>query len=94
MATLKRDPKLLNARAPEAELWLHYTALYGTPAMLETLIKMGAKVNARNDANATPLLWAATDLGKTRVLLRHGADVNARSDDMRTPLMAAARRAR
>jgi ankyrin repeat protein len=92
MATLKRNPKLLNARGPGGGTPLHYTALYGTPAMMETLIRMGAEVNARNDANATPLLWAATDLGKTRVLLRHGADVNARSDDMRTPLMSAARR--
>ena len=92
LATLKRDPKLLNARGPGGGTPLHYSALYGTPTMLETMIKMGAKVNARNDANATPLLWAATDLGKTRCSLRHGADVNARSDDMRTPLMAAARK--
>ena len=55
-------------------------------------MKQGADVNKRNDANATALMWAATDLEKTRLLVAHGADVNARSSDMRTPLMIAARR--
>ena len=63
----------------------------GAPT-LERLLKQGADANKRNDANATALMWAATDLEKTRVLLAHGADVNARSSDMRTPLMIAARR--
>jgi ankyrin repeat protein len=53
-------------------------------------LKQGADPNKRNDANATALMWAATDLEKTRVLVNHGADVNARSDDLRTPLMIAA----
>ena len=92
LKSVKENPKLLNARGPGGGTPLHYAALYGNPAMLEILIKMGAKVNARNDANATPLLWAGGDPGKTRLLIRHGADVNVRSDDMRTPLMAAARR--
>jgi ankyrin repeat protein len=55
-------------------------------------LKLGADPNQRNDANATALMWAATEMDKTKLLLSHGADVNARSSDMRTPLMIAARK--
>lgn len=84
------DPKLLNARGPEGSTPFQYAVLYGDAPLLEQLLKRGANVNTRNDAKATALMWAATDLEKTRVLLMHGADVNARSDDGRTPLMIAA----
>ena len=60
--------------------------------MLEQLLKKGADPNVTNDAKATALMWAATDLAKTRVLLAHGADVNAVSTDFRTALIAAAGR--
>ncbi|MCX6597611.1 MAG: ankyrin repeat domain-containing protein [Acidobacteria bacterium] len=86
------DPKLLNARAPGGSTPFMYAALYAGPSTLERLLKLGADPNARNDVQATALIWAATDLGKTRVLLDHGADANARSADLRTPLMVAARR--
>jgi ankyrin repeat protein len=69
-----------------------YAVLYSNAAMLERLLKLGADPNRRNDANATALMWAATEMDKTKVLLSHGADVNARSSDMRTPLMIAARK--
>ncbi len=94
MKSAAEDPKLLNGRGPER---LHSILcgtrwLYTGPATLQRLLKQGADPNKRNDANATALMWAATDLEKTRVLASHGADVNARSDDMRTALMIAARR--
>ena len=60
------------------------------PRRSAALISKGANVNARNDAQATPLMWAASDLDKTRVLLDAGAQVNAKSSDNRTPLMIAA----
>ncbi|HUA58428.1 MAG TPA: ankyrin repeat domain-containing protein [Verrucomicrobiae bacterium] len=86
------DPKRINARGPEGSTPFMYAVLYtGIPA-LQRLLKQGADVNKRNDDNATALMWAATDLEKTRLLVAHGADVNARSSDMRTPLMIAARR--
>jgi ankyrin repeat protein len=69
-----------------------YAVLYTGASTLERLLKQGASVNKRNNANATALMWAATDLEKTRLLVAHGAEVNARSSDMRTPLMIAARR--
>jgi hypothetical protein len=85
-----KDPKLLDARGPEGSTPFMYAVLYSGTATPEHLLKKGADPNERNDANATALMWAATDLEKTRLLLDHGADVNARSDDLRTPLMIAA----
>ncbi len=92
MKSVAEDPKLLNARGPEGSTPFMYAVLYTGAATLERLLKQGADPNQRNDASATALMWAATDLEKTRVLLAHGAEVNARSSDMRTPLMIAARR--
>jgi ankyrin repeat protein len=92
MKSVAEDPKLLNARGPEGSTPFMYAVLYTGVPTLERLLKQGADVNQRNDANATALMWAATDLEKTRLLVAHGADVNARSSDMRTPLMIAARR--
>lgn len=86
------DEKLLNARGPEGSTPFMYAVLYTDVSTLKRLLGLGADVNKRNDANATALMWAATDLEKTRLLVAHGAGVNARSSDMRTPLMIAARR--
>jgi ankyrin repeat protein len=84
------DPMLLNARGPEGSTPFMYAVLYEDAAFLDQLVKKGADVNARNDAKATALMWASTDLEKARLLVAHGADVNAKSDDNRTPLMIAA----
>ena len=92
MKSTAQDPKLLNARGPGGATPFMYAVFYTGAPTLERLLKQGADPNKRNDANATALMWAATDLEKTRVLVGHGADVNARSSDMRTPLMIAARR--
>ena len=73
------DAKLLNARGPEGSTPFMYAVLYTNAATLERLSKLGADPNKRNDANATALMWAATEMDKTKVLLTHGADVNARS---------------
>ena len=87
---LAADQQLVNARGPEGSTAFMYAALYGDAAMLEELLRKGANPNLKNDAGATALMWAATDLEKTRVLLAHGAAVNVISEDLRTPLMIAA----
>jgi ankyrin repeat protein len=90
MTFVAADPALLNARGPEGSTPFMYAALYADAPTLELLLGKGADPNAANDAKATALMWAATDLAKTRVLLGHGANVNAVSADSRTALMAAA----
>jgi ankyrin repeat protein len=92
MKAAQADPSLLNARGPEGSTPLMYAVLYAGPATLTRLLAMGADPNRKNDANATALMWAATNLEKTQLLLAHGADVNAKSDDMHTALMIAARK--
>jgi ankyrin repeat protein len=92
LKTVTTDPKLVNARGPGGATPFMYAVLYTDTATLEKLLKLGADPNKRNDVNATALMWAGGDLGKTRLLLDHAADVNARSDELRTPLMIAARR--
>jgi ankyrin repeat protein len=92
MKSVADDPGLLNARGPEGSTPFMFAVLYSDASTLRQLLTQGADPNRRNDANATALIWAATDLDKTRVLLDAGADVNARSADARTPLFVAAGR--
>ena len=92
MKSVAQDPTLLNARGPEGSTPFMYAVLYTDATMLEQLLKKGADPNIPNDAKATALMWAATDLAKTRVLLAHGAAVNAVSADFRTALIVAAAR--
>src|SRR6185295_9323627 len=39
---------------------LHYAAAYGTAEAVRMLLAAGANINARNDFEATPLMWAIT----------------------------------
>jgi ankyrin repeat protein len=84
------DAALLNGRGPEGSSPFMYAVLYTDASTIEALLSRGGNAKAHNDANATPLMWAASDLAKTRALVEHGADVNVLSDDARTALMIAA----
>jgi ankyrin repeat protein len=63
--------------------------LYGDVITMQALLALGADVNAANEAGATALMWAVSDLAKTQLLIDRGADVDARSRDGRTALMIA-----
>lgn len=91
LKAMRDRPALLNARGPEGSTPFMYAVLYLKQPTLARLIAIGADVNQHNDANATALMWAARDLGKTGLLVEHGAKVNVISDNFRTPLMIAAR---
>ncbi len=68
-----------------------HAAAFGSPVALKLLLDKGAAVNAKNNFDATSLLWAACDAVKTRMLVERNAGVNAQSKQGRTPLMIAAR---
>jgi ankyrin repeat protein len=86
---LSEDAAAAKRKGPNGSTPLMYAALYGDAASMRLLLDKGADVNAKNDANATALMWAVEDLAKVRMLVEHGADVNAKSDVQRTALMIA-----
>jgi ankyrin repeat protein len=69
---------------------LHYAAAYGSTESVRVLLAAGADVNARNDFEATPLMWSAAEPEKVRLLVAKGADVNAKSKMGRTAIWIAA----
>jgi ankyrin repeat protein len=73
---------------------LMLATVVGDLRLVQTLLDHGAKVNAKNQAGATAILWAVGDVAKAKALLARGADVNARADSGRTPLLIAAGSAR
>lgn len=70
---------------------LMYAALHAPPELVQELLDHKADPNQANYAGATPLMRAARDFRKVRLLLEAGADVNAMSQDGRTALHVAAR---
>ena len=69
---------------------LMHAAAIGSLEAMQLLLDKGADVNARNAAEATALMWAATDISKIRLLLDRGADINAASSLGHTVLQLAA----
>ena len=65
--------------------------LFNDAAAVETLLKRGADPNQADSLGATALMWAVSDMEKTRRLIDRGANVNARSTNLgRTPFLIAA----
>jgi ankyrin repeat protein len=65
--------------------------LFGDAAKVGELLKGGADPNQADSAGATALMWAVSDIEKTRNLLERGANINARSTNLgRTPFLIAA----
>lgn len=71
---------------------LHWAALNGDSRLAELLLSAGALVDATNDSDATPLIYAIHTPKLVEVLLEHGADPNHATNLNRTPLLAAASR--
>jgi ankyrin repeat protein len=84
---LSRDN--VNTRDSRGSTLLMYAAAYGSSGALKLLLERGADVNARNQFDATALVWGANDPAKASLLIGKGADVNARTKAGRTPLMVA-----
>ena len=62
--------------------------------MALALLKRGARVNAKNEWGATPLIEAASYLPAEdiKLLIKHGANVNSQDNEGRTALMYASHR--
>jgi ankyrin repeat protein/mono/diheme cytochrome c family protein len=86
---LTADPSAVARRGPAGSSPLMFAALYADADAVRRALDAGGNPNAANDAGVTPLMWAVSDLAKSRLLIERGADVNARSLDGRTPLLIA-----
>lgn len=86
------DQNTIETRDRRGATPLMHAAAFGNIETLRLLLDTGADVNARNDFDATALLWCARDPERVRLLVERGADVNAQSKQGRTPLMVASLR--
>jgi ankyrin repeat protein len=90
-----RVQKLLEARADvntvdnDGTTALMHSVIESDVKMMKLLIDRGAKVNAKNASDSTALMYAATNLPKTRLLVEAGADVNATNKRGATPMNVA-----
>ena len=82
-----------NATQPDGSTALHWAAYWDDPALVDRLLRAGAKTNARNDLGVTPLILACGNGSGPVVerLLAAGADANSASESGETVLMLAAR---
>jgi ankyrin repeat protein len=68
---------------------LHYAALFGSTDAVRIILDAGGDPNARNKSQATPLMFAAYNFDKTRLLVEKRADVDAKASEGSTPLWVA-----
>jgi len=65
---------------------LMHSVVESDEKMMKLLIDRGANVNAKNSLDSTALMYAATNLAKTRLMLDAGADVKVVGKRGATPL--------
>jgi ankyrin repeat protein len=69
---------------------LHWAVIANRPVVIPALIAAGVALNAQDEFDFTPLMYAATiDFGDTeclKILLKAGADPTIRNAEGRTPL--------
>src|SRR5215475_13412167 len=68
---------------------LMHSVIESDVKMMKLLIDHGAMVNAKNASDSTALMYAATNLPKTRLLVDAGADVNVTNKRGATPMSVA-----
>jgi ankyrin repeat protein len=80
----KADVTLLD---DDSDNVLMYAALSSSADVMELLLKKGAKINGRNKAGETALMWSMHDKDKVALLLKYGADINAAARSGNTSLL-------
>src|SRR5256712_13122721 len=68
---------------------LMHSVIEADVKMMKLLIDKGANVNMKNALDSTALMYAATNLAKTRVLLDAGAEVKVKGTRGATPMSVA-----
>jgi ankyrin repeat protein len=68
---------------------LMHSVIESDVKMMKLLIDKGANVNVKNSLDSTALMYAATNLAKTRVLLDAGAEVKVKGKRGATPMSVA-----
>ena len=95
METLIQYGADINARDIDGETLLHYASRYSKQEIVEFLLKLNQiSINATNNNQATPLMFACFDgghLDNMETLIQYGADINVRFNDGSTLLHYASR---
>ena len=95
MKTLIQYGADINARDINGSTLLHFASRYAVQEIVEFLLKSNPiSVNANNNTQATPLMFACMDGGRLdnmKTLIQYGADINARDINGETLLHLACR---
>lgn len=90
LRSLTDKPGAINVESSLHMQPLQYAALYGSLDALRMLLDDGADPNARNQQEATALIYGAWAPARTKLLVNRGARVNVAAKGGTTPLMLAA----
>jgi len=74
-----RQPELIGSYSHDGWTPLHLACFFGQPALAETLIELGADVNARNNAGETPIFTTLV-CEAIPILIAHGTDLTIRNN--------------